>query len=171
MNRHNELTAVEAAERLGLHRHTVTAMVQDGRLAGEKGPDGRWRIPESAVQRLQDERATLTAAAQGLQGAGALLRDLARRRWEVAEAATAELARALLKARGEAEEALEAGRPEAVELAEAYHECLDALCRQIDRLRETEAVVETADDLHAGGVKQERRETPFVLFDGSPSIN
>ena len=168
---HYTLNAQEAAEALGLHRNTVQAWLRDGRIRGEK-VGAEWRIPAAEVARLQDERATLAEAGQGLQAAGQLLRDLAERRWNAAERATAEAASKMLEARSEAERALQAGEAGAVELAQDYNAQLDALAEQVDRLREAERVVWTANDLHAEGAEKAKQvRTPVALFPGNPTPN
>lgn len=168
---HDDLNAQEAAEALGLHRNTVQAWLREGRIRGERR--GReWAIPREEVERLQDERVRLKEAGQGIQAAGKLLRDLAWKRWQVAEQATARLARQVAETREQVQAAYEAGSEDAVELARGYHQRLDELAQQVDRLREANRVVETADDLHAEGIEKEREAGPVVFFpEGSTVLN
>jgi DNA-directed RNA polymerase specialized sigma24 family protein len=55
-----ELTAQEAADRLGMNRLTIQRYCAEGKLAGrqEPVPSGwRWMIPVSEIERLEKERA------------------------------------------------------------------------------------------------------------------
>ena len=47
------ISATKTAEKWGVHRTTVCRMCQDGRIPGAELIDGRWHIPEDAVNPSQ----------------------------------------------------------------------------------------------------------------------
>jgi len=50
------LRSGEAAEILGVDRHTIVKWIREGRIRAVRLPSGRYRIPESEVRRILEGR-------------------------------------------------------------------------------------------------------------------